>query len=185
MRRPTEVIVPAPTKAILSGTCKSSACGPRLVGNAIKDGKVSQASRKGASPSRRGRLCVASSSPPAPPLPPPIRLAELGVEKWPDDPNRWNTLGAVYYRADRLEDVRKQFEASLKDRSSPSLVRALVDTIFMAMIQMRQGKIAEAQRDLALARKVLNVQTALPWNNKLEIQLLLRETETLVKPASP
>jgi serine/threonine protein kinase/WD40 repeat protein/tetratricopeptide (TPR) repeat protein len=119
----------------------------------------------------------------------PVLLAEKAVTTNPRGFRHLNTLGAVLYRAGRLEEAAKRFtEAKAAFRETPDPRNSIIYTwLFQAMTEHRLGHIQEAKALLAKAVKDIEQppngpqdEAASAWNRRLTLQLLRREAETLL-----
>jgi WD40 repeat protein/tRNA A-37 threonylcarbamoyl transferase component Bud32/Flp pilus assembly protein TadD len=112
-----------------------------------------------------------------------VKLAEKSVAKKRDS-NSLNTLGAIEFRAGRYADAVKHLQEGIKlDGKSGSVW----DWLFLAMAQQRLDQTAEARRWLNKATAWID-QAAnlrpLSWEQRLELQLLREEAETLLGEVS-
>jgi WD40 repeat protein/Flp pilus assembly protein TadD len=113
-----------------------------------------------------------------------VRLAERAVAGEPADPMRLNTLGAALYRAGRFDEAARQLEEAVRVHGHEGNPE---DWLFLALVNQRLDKPAEARRWLtkaarwldkkAAARKSPDVIDPLPWDRYLELRLLLGEAE--------
>jgi Flp pilus assembly protein TadD len=111
-------------------------------------------------------------------LGPVVRLAEKAVKGRPTDPNVLNTLGAILYRAGRCEEAVKRLKEAIA--KSPTKKGSAAGWLFLALAQQKLGQTDEANRCLARARELLKAK-GIPWNQRLELQVLHREAEALLK----
>jgi tetratricopeptide (TPR) repeat protein len=123
-----------------------------------------------------------------------LALAEKAAKSDPKSFQYQTTLGAILYRAVRLEEaVQRLTEADRlaqqpggSDRSPPAYI-----WFFLAMSHHRLGHREEAKKwlDKAVAWTEKNIREAeqgttdLPWNHRLTLKLLREEAEALLKPA--
>jgi tetratricopeptide (TPR) repeat protein len=122
---------------------------------------------------------------------PAVAAAERTVEGEPESVQYLGTLGAILYRAGRLEEaVERLIEADKRIEvpdaalsSSPAYT-----WYFLAMAHYELGTHAEAQKWLDTANdwseKVLREHdegtATLPWNRRMTLELLREETEGLI-----
>jgi uncharacterized protein HemY len=111
-------------------------------------------------------------------LGPIVRLAEKAVEKWPNDANVLNTLGAMLYRARRWEEaVQRLKEAVAKSQGKKG---SASDWLFLAMAHQELGHTEEAKSCLAKAGGSIK-DDGIGWRGRPEYQILHRQAEGLVK----
>jgi tetratricopeptide (TPR) repeat protein len=124
-----------------------------------------------------------------PDLAPAVALAEKAVAVQRNH-NHLNTLAAVLYRAGKLDEAVRRFEEGMKLHDKGGTV---LDWLFLAMAHHRLGHASDAQQwlDKALAwmrqveeGKVKDAEAERNWRARLELQLLTREAETLLKQPS-
>ena len=100
--------------------------------------------------------------------------------------------GALAYRAGRFRQAVPLFEQSL--RADPRSGRAVLNWLWLALANQRQGKSEEARRWLSKAQAWLDqyrdgmparaeAELGLHLHNWLEAHTLLREAEALIQPA--
>jgi Flp pilus assembly protein TadD len=111
-------------------------------------------------------------------LKPIVRLAEKAGEGQPNDPNHLNTLGAILYRAGRYEEAVKWLKEAVA--KSPAKKGVAADWLFLAMAQQKLGHTEEAKSFLTRAGEFKKAKD-LPWTERLELQILHKEAEALVK----
>jgi tetratricopeptide (TPR) repeat protein len=111
-----------------------------------------------------------------------VRLAEKAVEGWPPfravDPDVLNTLGATLYRAGRCEEAVKRLKEARA--ISPDKKGSAFGWLFLALAQQKLGQAEEAKRCLAKAREFMKAE-GVPWDRQLELKVLHREAEALLK----
>jgi WD40 repeat protein len=120
--------------------------------------------------------------------PPVVRLAEQAAAARPGDNATLNTLGACLYRAGQLGPAVEKLDAAVKAQrwgGTPA------DWLFLAMAHQRLGHPEEAKHWLDQAARRLNdldpenpapgVALALSWEQRLELRLLHREAEALIR----
>jgi Flp pilus assembly protein TadD len=111
-------------------------------------------------------------------LGPVVRLAEKAVEGLPNDRHFLNTLGAILYRAGRCEEAVQRLKQAVA--RSPTKKGGAEDWLFLAMAHQKLGHTEEAKSSLAKAGELMKPK-GIPWNQRLELQILHREAEALVK----
>jgi Flp pilus assembly protein TadD len=106
-----------------------------------------------------------------------VALARLAVRTQPKNANIRNTLGAILYRDGQYKDAVRELNESLKLRIQP----LEMDYLFLAMTHHQLGQQDEAQTWLDKAvQNSLRIIT-LFGNDLLELQLIRREAETLIR----
>ena len=114
------------------------------------------------------------------------------------DPKRFDrltALGAVLYRAGRLEDAARRLteaEAAFRNAKAPATTIAYT-WLFLAMTRERLGQTEQAKQWLAKAVREIEQPPAeraedpkaRPWNRKLTLRLLRGEAEALIDRADP
>ena len=119
-------------------------------------------------------------------LAPLITLAEKAVASNPKDAGFCNTLGAVLYRAGRLEAAREKFREGLHLNEGNE---APEDCLFMAMTEHQLGNPVEARWSLDQAIKRLEAEDRKhisgslrisEQNRRIQVQILRREAESLL-----
>jgi tetratricopeptide (TPR) repeat protein len=122
------------------------------------------------------------------------RLVALAEDAVDGDPKNWtynHTLGAVQYRAGEVETAIQRLNQAIKVEGKDGQVR---DWLFLAMAYQRLGHPEDAKQWLDKAVRGIQQVTGdkiregdrgkpLPWNQRLELLLLRREAETLIKGA--
>jgi Flp pilus assembly protein TadD len=111
-------------------------------------------------------------------LSPVVRLAEKAVAGRPNDSGILNTLGAILYRAGRCEEAVKRLKEAIA--KSPTKKGTALDWLFLALAQQKLGRTAEAKTCLARAGEFLKAK-GIPWDQRLELQVLHREAAALLK----
>jgi tetratricopeptide (TPR) repeat protein len=127
-------------------------------------------------------------------LPDAVALATKALETDPKSSRYLDTLGAILYRAGRLEEaIQRLTEADrlVQDPADPKLLDSPAYTwYFLAMAQQANGHDEEAKRWLAKAVKWTDEVLAeherqggkqLYWNRRLTLKLLRQEAEALLK----
>jgi WD40 repeat protein len=115
-----------------------------------------------------------------------IELAELTVEKGGISDQNLNTLGAVLYRAGRFDEaVQKLSELAAEweqGKELPITTSPAYTWFFLAMAHHQLGNADESQKYFDLAVKRSEEETAgnLPWNRRLTLQLLRKESTKLL-----
>jgi WD40 repeat protein/Flp pilus assembly protein TadD/tRNA A-37 threonylcarbamoyl transferase component Bud32 len=114
---------------------------------------------------------------------PAQRLAELAkqaVEREPDDPDYLCTLGAALFRAGDLPSAARRLSEARTLHGRRPCVR---EWLWLALVHQRKGDTNEARQWLKKATTALAAPdtAALPWIQRLQLELLRRETEGLVK----
>src|SRR5207248_2869939 len=98
----------------------------------------------------------------------------------PANANFQNTLGAALYRAGRTGDAIRELDRAVE--AHPRKQGTVVDWLFLAMAHARQKDAAKARFWLAKSR---SAEPPAAWQPRLELQLLLRETDEMVTRLSP
>jgi tetratricopeptide (TPR) repeat protein len=128
-------------------------------------------------------------------LPDPARLVAL-AEKAAASPSpraaAGRPLGAALYRAGQLDRAADQLRATILALGEEASVH---EQLFLALAEQRRGHDDQARQWLERAARVLDatpaargrydVDAALFWNERLELDLLRREAEALVQPPKP
>jgi WD40 repeat protein/Flp pilus assembly protein TadD/tRNA A-37 threonylcarbamoyl transferase component Bud32 len=118
-----------------------------------------------------------------------VDVADKAVKAAPKDYAIANTLGAVLYRAGKFDDAVKQLNAAIKLQGQGGTPG---DWLFLAMAHHRLGdpKAAKKWLDQSAAwldrvspekLKANALAQRLPWDRLLEIELLRREAQALLK----
>jgi tetratricopeptide (TPR) repeat protein len=120
-----------------------------------------------------------------------VRLAEKRLSAVPGNASANIALGAALYRAGRYDDAVERLQASLKAHGNRGSVHAW---LFLAMAHQRLEHADDASKWLEKAAGAIDRLTrarppgdrvSLPWDQRLSLQLLLREAEALVKGDKP
>ncbi len=113
-------------------------------------------------------------------LDPLVRRAEQAAEADPRSAAVQETLGALLYRAGKYELAQRRLSEAVRLSGSEAAPRAL---LFLAMAHRRLGRGEEARKtaEEAAAREKAGA-TAMPWEERLEYQVLRREEEGLSEP---
>jgi tetratricopeptide (TPR) repeat protein len=101
-------------------------------------------------------------------------------------------LGAALYRAGQYQKAADQLTATVEARGEE---RTVHEQLFLAMAEQRLGHDTEARRrweralqgleQTAQPRLRFDADAALFWNERLELELLRREAEALLKAGAP
>jgi tetratricopeptide (TPR) repeat protein len=122
-----------------------------------------------------------------------IRLAERVVAESGEDPDSFSILAAALYRAGRFGEVIGTLEKSSKFRRK---LPPPWDWMFLAMAHHKLGHAEKARKWLANACKLADQALkddpkehapgiSFDWDSRLELQLIRREAEELIRPAQP
>jgi tetratricopeptide (TPR) repeat protein len=115
-----------------------------------------------------------------PDLGPVIALAEKAVAANPRDGFRLNNLAGALFRAGRYRDCVARLRECLNLTPAGGSVW---DWVWLAMAHARLGEMAEARFWLGRATKWIDENAGeSTWDQRLELQLLRKEAEALVKP---
>ena len=109
-----------------------------------------------------------------------VELAKQAVERAPRDPDYLDTLGAALFRAGDLETAARRLKEALALRGRrPSLH----EWLWLALVNQRMGMSSEARKWLekALSAPGAPEGDTLPWVQRMQMELLRREAETLRK----
>jgi serine/threonine protein kinase/WD40 repeat protein len=116
---------------------------------------------------------------------PAVRLAELGAAR--NEQNRLNTLGAILYRAGRVDEAIDQLDRSVAAHGAGGTQH---DALFLAMAHHRLGHADSARRWLQKAFETPPIATRVPsasgrssWIPRVEIDVLRREATALIAPS--
>jgi WD40 repeat protein/serine/threonine protein kinase/Flp pilus assembly protein TadD len=109
-----------------------------------------------------------------------VELAKQAVEREPGDPDYLCTLGAALYRAGDLPSAARRLNEARTIHGRRPCAR---EWLWLAMVHQRMGSRDEARQWLQKATTALAAPDAssLPWIQRLQLELLRRETEGLVK----
>ena len=121
-----------------------------------------------------------------------VRSVEAAVKQRPGNAELRKTLSAVLVRAGRSREAVTALEESVRRNGQGGNA---FDWLFLAMAHNRLGQAKDAGEALAKARDWIAhgderafldpyVNSPLPWFTRLELELLLREAEGLISPAS-
>ena len=96
-------------------------------------------------------------------------------------------LGRTLYRVGNFDEAVQQLEEAVKMQAKGDF-STFFDLAFLAMAQARSGHPEEANRQLALAKKVLEKvaapdATPAPWHVRVAVDRVRKEAESLVQPA--
>ena len=128
-----------------------------------------------------------------------LQLMQRAVELSPEAWEYRNTFGAILYRAGQhkaaieqlTESMRIQDEqaSALETTEEAAASRTAFDWLFLAMAHQRLGHHNEARKWLNRAIRSMehseyegSMEAAFFWNERLEMQLLRREAESLIAP---
>jgi tetratricopeptide (TPR) repeat protein len=122
----------------------------------------------------------------------PIALAEKAVESEPKRVSYMNTLGAILFRAGRLEEaIQRLAEANklLEDPDSSAMSSPAYTWYFLAMAHQanKQAEVAKKWLDKAtewtdkVVREDEEGTNPLSWNRRLTLKLLREEAETMIE----
>jgi hypothetical protein len=112
----------------------------------------------------------------------PLKLAEQAVAASPQVASWLNTLGAALYRAGRDADAIGKLQDGIKSRNDEGTAS---DWLFLALAHYRLGHADEAKKWLTKAQQWIDKAPkegagALPWDHRLELQLLRAEAEEAI-----
>jgi eukaryotic-like serine/threonine-protein kinase len=109
-----------------------------------------------------------------------VELAKQAVERGPDNPNYLCTLSAALFRAGDLPSAARQLNQAQILHGRRPCVR---EWLWLALVRQRMGDSDEARRWFKKATAALAAPdfAALPWVQRLQLELLRREAEGLVK----
>jgi eukaryotic-like serine/threonine-protein kinase len=119
--------------------------------------------------------------------------AERLVVASPKDQVRLRTLGAAYYRSGRHDDAVRLLNASIENKGKEETILA---ELFLAMAHRRLGQIEMAKTYLERAGQSVDATLSkgarggpaadpLIWSRRLELTILRREAEAVLKEPSP
>jgi tetratricopeptide (TPR) repeat protein len=118
-----------------------------------------------------------------------VKLAELAAASDPGS-SRLNTLGAVLYRAGRVEEAVHQLMRAAELRGAGE--DSPYDALFLAMAHHQLGHTHDARRWLQLGTRVDPVATRRPagpgdasWIRDLELEILGREASAMIESIHP
>jgi WD40 repeat protein/Flp pilus assembly protein TadD len=109
-----------------------------------------------------------------------VELAKLAVERGPSDPDYLCTLGAALFRAGDLPSAARRLNEARAIHGRRPCVR---EWLWLALVHQRMGSVDEARQWLKKATDALAAPdtAALPWVQRLQLELLRREARGLVK----
>ncbi|MGH7174357.1 MAG: WD40 repeat domain-containing protein, partial [Gemmataceae bacterium] len=109
-----------------------------------------------------------------------VDLAKQAVERQPHDPDYLATLGAAAFRAGDLEAAARRLKHALAVRGRRPSPR---EWLWLALVHERRGRASEARKWLEKADSPLSAAEAdaLPWVQRIQMELLRREVERLIK----
>jgi tetratricopeptide (TPR) repeat protein len=119
----------------------------------------------------------------------PLRLAEHASRTDPKNATFSTTLGAVLYRAGRIDEALGELEKPIKlfEGSGANAVQSspAYPWFFLALSHQRRGNAEEARRCLEKATELADreLKNQVPWNLKLTLELLRREVTAAIVPA--
>jgi WD40 repeat protein/Tfp pilus assembly protein PilF len=112
-------------------------------------------------------------------LKPLLERAEKAAKDNPTSSAYVGTLGALLYRAGRYDDAVKRLEEAVKLHGKGGTP---VAALFLAMAHHQLGHAGDAQKYLSQAVEAINqAPKDLPWDQRLERDLLRREADALLK----
>jgi tetratricopeptide (TPR) repeat protein len=117
-----------------------------------------------------------------PDLKPAVELARRAVQANPKDYDAQNTLGAILYRAGQHEEAVRELNQAIKLNRTGGTGW---DFIFLALAQHRLGRPDEARTWLDKAVRGAAWEKTLNETQRLELHLLRREAEALLKGPAP
>jgi eukaryotic-like serine/threonine-protein kinase len=112
-----------------------------------------------------------------------VDLAEFAVGRCAphDRPDFLCTLGAILYRAGRFPDALARLEESVAAKQGR---RAIRDRLFLAMAELRLGRVAESERTFDEATRRTDSEGAedhpVSWPDRVEYEILRREAQSLI-----
>jgi WD40 repeat protein/tetratricopeptide (TPR) repeat protein len=115
-------------------------------------------------------------------LRPVVQLARQAVRSTPRNHAYQNTYGSILFRAGQYEEAVTELTKAVEIHGRGGTP---ADWLFLAMAQHRLGHTEEAKRWLDKAVPSIQQAGSLPWNTRLELQLLRQEAEALIVPKSP
>ncbi|HTU21447.1 MAG TPA: protein kinase [Gemmataceae bacterium] len=109
-----------------------------------------------------------------------VELAKQAVEREPREPDYLGTLGAAEFRAGNLEAASRRLKKALAIRGRRPSSR---EWLWLALVHQQMGQPSEARTWLEKAVATLSASdaNALPWVQRLQLELLRREAEKLLK----
>jgi WD40 repeat protein len=114
----------------------------------------------------------------------PVQMAEKALAVYPPDqkPAALNTLGAVLYRAGRIDEAIARLDESVKASGG---VGGPQDWAFLAMAHHKKGNDDEARRCLEKLRSFKLDEKVAFSKDAVEVRMFLREAEALIRETSP
>jgi tetratricopeptide (TPR) repeat protein len=117
----------------------------------------------------------------------PLRLAEQASRGDPKNASFSRTLGALLYRADRMEEAIQELAKTTKLFEEPGADKvrssAAYPWFFLAMAHQRLGQAEEGRKCLDEGIKAMEQEIQkkdIRWNRRLTLQLFRREAEALL-----
>jgi WD40 repeat protein/tetratricopeptide (TPR) repeat protein len=107
-----------------------------------------------------------------------VELAKRVVDWQPEDPDYLCILGAALFRAGDLEDAARRLNEALALRGRRA---GACEWLWLALVRYHMGLPMEARQWLDKAAPVLDGADAPPWVQRLQMGLLRREVEQLLK----
>ncbi|HZU34484.1 MAG TPA: hypothetical protein VFA18_01175 [Gemmataceae bacterium] len=109
-----------------------------------------------------------------------VELAKQAVDRGPSDPDYLCTLGAALYRAGDLPTAARRLNEARAIRGRRPCVR---ESLWLALVHQRMSSSDEARRWFMKATAALAAPdiAALPWVQRLELELNRREAELLMR----
>jgi WD40 repeat protein len=113
----------------------------------------------------------------------PVQMAEAAVAGYPPEQKRFalNTLGAALYRAGRIDEALTRLDESVKASGGTGVPQ---DWVFLAMAHHKKGHREETRHWLEKVRAQAADGTIAFSSNSVEIQILLRELEEVIRSDS-
>jgi tetratricopeptide (TPR) repeat protein len=126
-------------------------------------------------------------------VPDPKPLVERMEKEFQTGPAPWwyfSTLGAALYRAERFDDAVRRIEEGIELQGKGGMPQ---EWLFLAMAHQRLGHAAQARKWLDQTRRAIepgDPKKPAPgagssWSDRIEIQLLRREAQTLIDRPAP
>jgi tetratricopeptide (TPR) repeat protein len=113
----------------------------------------------------------------------PVQMAETAVGGYPAEQKRFalNTLGAALYRAGRIDEAIARLDESVKASEGNGVPE---DWVFLAMAHHKKGHGEEARRWLEKVRAHVHDEKTAFSSNLVEVRILFREAELLLRRPS-
>jgi WD40 repeat protein/serine/threonine protein kinase len=115
----------------------------------------------------------------------PLRLAEQASRGDPENVSFRTTLGAVFYRAGRMDEAIQQLGQTTKmvGKKQEMAARAYA-WFFLALAHQQRGHADESRRCLEKATELADqeLKSQVPWNRRLTLEWLRRETKAAIAP---